>query len=398
MQTIALLVESGRGYGREVLSGTARYVQSHGHLNILHHAWTPDEGLPAWLMNRHSDGIIAYIKTPEILRALRQMNVPLVDVCGAHHWPEIPVVAMSIRRTSEMAVEHLLQCGFRNVAFCGFADVAYCMQQRTYFVEMLRRRSIKPVIYEDRVKVDTGVPRCESEARFDERQLGEWLTALPKPAGLMACNDICGRQVLNVCLNRAIAVPTEVAVIGVGNDEGVCELVDPPLSSIEPAWERIGYKAAALLDAIMGKPRGSHLSTDESNGDEIEPKGVVMRRSSDVLAVKDPIVSAAIRFIRQRAGNAIRIEDVLDHLAADDIIISRSTLNRRFIEFLGHSTNTCIMHVRIERAKQLLTDTDYPLASVAGMIGIEHPEYFNVMFKRVTGKTPAVYRQMFGKH
>ena len=261
MLTIAILVESDRGYGRGVLSGAARYVQSHGHLSIVHQDWTLEEGLPAWLMNRRCDGIIAYIETPEILRALQRMNVPLVNVCGTHRWPGIPVVGMSIRRTSG----------------------------------------------------------------------------------------------------------------------------------------RIGYEAAALLDAMMGKPPGFNVSTDKFNLVETEPKGVVMRRSSDVLPVKDPIVSAAIRFIRQRADKAIRIEDVLDHLAADDIIISRSTLNRRFIEFLGHSTNTYIMQDRIERAKRLLTDTDYPLASVAGMIGIEHPEYFTVMFKRMTGKTPAAYRQMFGK-
>ena len=397
MLTIALLVDSGRSYGRGVLSGAARYVHAHGHLHIVHQDWKLNEGLPAWLMNRRCDGIIAYIETPEMLRDLRRIRVPLVDVCGTHHWPGIPGVGMNNRRSSEMAVEHLLGCGLRHVGFCGYADIADCMQRRAYFVETLGRRGIKPLIYEDRVKQGAGAQRSESETLLDERKLGRWLAALPKPAGLVACNDLCGRQVLNACLSRAIAVPDEVAVIGVGNDEVLCEWVDPPLSSIEPASERIGYEAAALLDAMMGKPRGLPVRTDKLNGVEIEPKGVVMRRSSDVLAVKDPIVSAAIRFIRQRADKAIRIEDVLDHLAAVDIIISRSTLNRRFIEFLGHSTNTYIMQVRIERARQLLTDTDYPLASVAGMIGIEHPEYFTVMFKRMTGKTPAAYRQMFGK-
>ena len=397
MPTIALLVESARGYGRGVLSGAAQYVQSHGRLNILHHPWALDEGLPNWLTSQRCDGILAFIETPETFRALQGLNVPLVDVCGIHGGVGIPVVAMSLRRASEMAVEHLLDRGFRNIGFCGFSDLAYCMQQRASFVETLRRHHIKPLIYEDRVAPGASVERRGNEARLDERQLAEWLVALPKPAGLMACNDICGRQVLNACLNRAIAVPADVAVIGVGNNEGVCESVDPPLSSIEPASERIGYQAAALLDAMMGKPRGFHPSTDELNGVEIEPRGVVVRQSSDVLAVKDPIVSAAIRFIRQRADKAIRIEDVLDYLAADDIIISRSTLNRRFIEFLGHSANTFIMQIRIERAKHLLTDTGYPIASIAGMIGIEHPEYFNVMFKRMTGKTPAAYRQMFGK-
>lgn len=397
MQTVALLIESSRAYGRGILRGIARYARSHGHWCILHQEWTWDEGLPAWLVKRHSDGIIARIETPEMFKGLRTLGVPLVDVRETHHLPDIPIIGTNNRRTTELAIEHLMERGLRHLGFCGYAGVEYSVKRREHFIEITERLGLRAAIYEDHGRGPSAMRR-ETEAILHERNLENWLADLPKPAGLMACNDIRGRQVLNACRSRQIAVPEEVAVIGVDNDEVLCELADPPLSSVAPNSEQVGYGAAEILDAMMMASAGASKSPSQSVGlVEIDPISVVTRRSTDVLAVSDPLVSAAVRFIGKHAREGITVEDVLDRLAADNQIVSRATLDRRFTQLLGRSSKAHIMRVRLGIARHLLLDTDYPLTKIASMVGINHPEYFSVMFKNMTGETPAAFRRRFCK-
>jgi LacI family transcriptional regulator len=173
-----------------------------------------------------------------------------------------------------------------------------------------------------------------------------------------------------------------VAVLGVDNDEILCDLAEPPLSSVVPNTRRIGYEAAAMLDRLMAgepAPTGPTL---------IEPLAVMTRQSTDVLAVGDRDVAAAIRYIREHACEGISVNDVL---AA--VPLSRSVLERRFTRILGHTPKEEISRVRLRRIKQLLAETDLPLARIATMTGFEHPEYLNVMFKGKTGDTPGEYRE-----
>ena len=392
---VALLIESGRAYGRGILRGIARYARTHGHWSMLHQEWTWDDGIPAWLTKGCSDGIIARIETPAMLKGLRQLGVPVVDVRETHHLPDIPVIGTDNRRTTEMVIEHLTERGFRNMAFCGFSGVEYSVQRRDHFIAILGGHRIRPLVYEDpAARRSSSTRRRESEAMLYADELGAWLASLPKPVGLMACNDIRGRQVLNACQIRGIAVPDEVAVIGVDNDEVLCELADPPLTSVAPATEQIGGRAAAILDKMMAT-RGLVCRTPVRAAEyvEIEPLGVVMRQSTDVVAIDDPKVAATVRYIRNHACEGINVDDVLDYLAASKQIVSRTALDRHFAAALGCTPKNYILRVRLERMKQLLMDTDYTLARIADIVGIEHPEYLSVMFKNMTGQTPAAFRQ-----
>jgi LacI family transcriptional regulator len=221
----------------------------------------------------------------------------------------------------------------------------------------------------------------EEQGVRDGEQVARWLHGLPKPVGLMACNDMRGRQVLDACRVIGAAVPEEVAVIGVDNEEILCELSDPPLSSVVPNAERIGYDAASTLSAMMagGRCRPKRVL--------VEPLGVLTRRSTDVLAVEDRQVAAAARFIRDHACEGIQIGDVLRAVG-----MSRSTLERRYQKFMGRSPKHDLLRFRLERAKQLLAETDFPVALVAEKLGFEHTEYLSVVFKKKTGLTPARFR------
>jgi len=187
--------------------------------------------------------------------------------------------------------------------------------------------------------------------------------------------------VLSACGDCGIAVPDQLAVIGVDNDELLCELCRPPLSSVELNPQKVGYEAAALLDRMLdGK-----LPPAEQKS--IPPLGVIARQSTDVVAIADADVASSVHFIREHACEGMQVEDLLQRVQ-----ISRSTLERRFARLLGRSPKAEILRVQFDRVKQLLARTDYPLAKIAQLTGFRHVENLCYLFKKKTGRTPGQYR------
>ena len=211
--------------------------------------------------------------------------------------------------------------------------------------------------------------------------LEDWLKSLPKPLGLMACNDYCGREVLQACAEAGLRIPDDVAVVGVDNDELMCELSDPPLSSVALNVEQAGYDAARLLDSLMsGQSIPEHIVL-------VKPTFVVARRSSEVMAQADPCVVAALRFIKDRAAQAIGVPDVVNESR-----VSRRTLERHFASAIGHSILSEVIHCRLERAKRLLLETDLPVHRIAASSGFASVKTFNRAFRRAEGRTATLFR------
>jgi LacI family transcriptional regulator len=197
----------------------------------------------------------------------------------------------------------------------------------------------------------------------------------------MACYDIAGQRVLDACRELGIAVPEQMAVIGVDNDHLICELCMPQLSSVITNPRRTGYLAAELLDQWMNgkKPAGE--------AHRIEPLGVLMRRSTDILAIDDPDVAGAVRFIREHACDRINVADVLR-----EVPVSRRILESRFLKQLGRTPHDEILRVRIDRVKRLLADTTLPISVIAQRAGFSSEDYLGVAFQRAVGKSPCLYR------
>lgn len=392
-RTVALLIESSRAYGRGLLRGVARYLRTERPWGVLHQERALGDAPPDWLTRERVDGILARVENPALAECVRTLGVPAVDLRGLRPLVGVPVITTDESAVARLAAEHLIERGFRRFAFCGFGGADYSMARMRHFQSHIEAAGHEIFTYESPVMpigVDTSHIEAGAETRHGE--LARWLQSLPKPIGLMACNDIRGRQVLDACREAGIAVPQEVAVVGVDNDDVLCDLSSPPLSSVIPDTGAIGFEAAALLDAMMrGKP-----GPDEPI--LIEPIGVITRRSTDVLAVDDPQVAEALRFIRDNACSGINVESVLDHLATSDGgAVSRSTLDRRFHQTLGRSAKEEILRVRLARVRQLLRETDEPLSNIAAMVGIGHTEHLSVLFKRVTGETPGTFRRRMNK-
>jgi LacI family transcriptional regulator len=373
---VALIVETSIHYGRQILRGVTRYLRSHQAWSVFleqRELWTEP---PPWLVKWRGDGVICRKTTPQLANMLARAGVPLVDLndrCGVVGAAKIESDQQAI---GALAADHLLERGFRHFAFCGFDDQLWSVGRREGFVERLAHRGRTCHLWES--------PWTGPQARSWEReqaQLAKWIASLPVPAGVMACSDMRGQHVLDACQRLDKAVPEEVAVIGVDDDAVLCNLCYPPLSSVIPNAERLGFEAAALLDRLMS---GAPAPVEPHR---IEPVGVQARQSSEVLAIDDPAVAVALRFIRERAFHGLSMKDVLKHTA-----MSRSLLERKFRQHLGRSPQAEIRSVQLKRVKQLLAESDLPLNEIASLAGYAHPEYMSVVFKRETGQTPGQFR------
>jgi LacI family transcriptional regulator len=381
-QRVALLIESSRAYGRGLLLGIAKYIRDHARWSVFLQERSLGDLSPGWLQNWEGEGIIARVENRQMARAIQRLGLPAVDL--RHLLPDIgmPSVHTDDLLVAKMGAEHLLERGFRHFAFCGFDGADYSDDRRDAFADRIAQAGFRCHVF-----VDPQRPTRATTLEYEEHGLkyeglvAQWLRDLPKPIGLMACNDIRGQQVLNACRAIGVSVPDEVAVIGVDNDEVLCDLSEPPMSSIVPNTERIGYEAAALLDQMMAgrKPPKQPIF--------VEPAGVVTRRSTEVLAIEDRHIATAIRFIREHACEGIDVSDLLKAVP-----LSRSTLERRFARALGRSPKDEMLRVRLTCAKQLLAETDFSLAMVAEKVGFEHTEYLSVIFKKKTGLTPGQFR------
>ena len=221
-----------------------------------------------------------------------------------------------------------------------------------------------------------------SLSQKDRSRLVQWIAGIPKPAGILACGDYCGRFVLEVFAEAEVAVPDAVGVIGIDNDEAICELCNPPLSSIESNSDQIGYVAAETLAQLL---RGT---PPESWEILIKPTKLVGRRSTDAAAVGDPVVAEAIRFIRAYASGDLAVVEIARHVR-----VSRRYLEQQFRAVLGRSIFSEILRVRLETAQRLLSETDWKLDVIAERAGFKHASRMSAAFLKKLGFRPGQYRR-----
>jgi LacI family transcriptional regulator len=374
---VALMVETSTVYGRQMLRGITHYLRSHRPWSVFLQQRDLWVSPPGWLKNWRGDGIISRVTTPQLAELLLRKKIPVVNLNDIYTGLGLPLIDSDDQAIGRLAADHLLERGFRHFGFCGFAGHAWSHNRLAGFRERVDKTGSTCAVYE----TPTGHPEAPPWEK-EQKQIGTWLLSLPRPVGVLACNDMRGQHVLDACKRVNLSVPEGAAVIGVDDDALLCELCDPPLSSVVPNPERIGYEAAALLDRLMAGDTPPH---DEWR---IEPVGVTTRQSTDVLAIDDPHVAAAVRFIREHACQGATVPDVLSHVP-----LSRTVLERQFRKYLGRSPQAEIRAVQLKRVRHLLAETDLRLARIADLAGFEHPEYLSVVFKRETGQTPGQYRR-----
>jgi LacI family transcriptional regulator len=384
---VALLIESSRNYGRGILRGIAKYSHLHGPWSCFTEERELHSGIPNWLKQWKGHGIIARIEDQRTAHALLRLGHPVIDVLGNARFKGIPTFDTGAREVARLAADFFLQGGFRHFAYCGYRNIPFSDRRAAAFVDYLAGHGYKVRVYSPppSIRQPSDIQAVERRGLDRERAIAAWLRNQPHPLALFACNDVCGQQVLNACREREIKVPDEVAVMGVDNDDVLCNLCEPPLSSIEPDTERLGAEAAALLDTLMAGKRA------QSDLVDVPPLRVVERASTDIVAIEDPITVQAVRFIRYHVGEGISVKDVLASVGR-----SRTDLEQRVRRWLKCSVRVEILRRRLDRACSLLRHSNLGLEEIAHQSGFSTAAHFCRLFQTHLRTTPTGFRQAGG--
>ena len=375
---VAVVIEASNAYARGLLAGIHRHVREHEPWTVFlpeHGRGAPPlESLAKWV----GDGVIARIETESTAKALeklrRKLGIPIIDVSAARLVADLPYVETLDAAIAAVAADHFFERDFRHFAFLGDDRFRWSDNRCRAFVEVVAAKGHDVAVFSHR--------RRKTPPADDDEAVEAWLAGLPKPVALLACYDIRGRQAIDACRRAGIAVPDEVAVLVVDDDDVLCGLASPPLSSVMPDAIGAGRLAAELLDQLM---RGGQLERSEWL---LPPLGIVTRQSTDVLAIDDPLVVAAIRQIRDHACDGIKVTDVARVLKT-----TRRVLENRFTKRVGHTPHEEIARVQFRRVEQLLLETELSLAVIAARAGFKHTEYMTVAFTKRHGMPPSRWRQ-----
>ncbi len=365
---IGLMIESLSGYGSPILKGISRYAQQKSDWRIAFFDRERRE-LADLLATWEGDGIICTAIDQRFREAALGRKIPVVNVAALIDEPELLTVIADDRAVGRMGAEFFLERGFQNFGFVRRRDSSRWAKNRfDGFSERLAEGGFKPEV----VSLSQG--NADSE-------LAAWIESLPRPLALMGAIDQLGASALEACWKLDLKVPEEVAVLGIGDHEQMCELCSPNLSSVHLDMQRRGYEAAALLDrSLNGEPApdGPIL---------IQPAHVAERRSTDIFAFDDEDLVKALRFIREQASATIRVGDVVAATA-----LSRRSLEGRFVKHLGRTIHEEIWRSHFDLAQRMLTSSDLGLQEVAERSGFRTASSLINLFGKHVGMTPKEYR------
>ena len=378
------MIDSNKA-SRDKLRGILKYVRLHGHWLVHPVIGKTAEQQLNEIRHWEGSGIISetYAITDAFEKAIVEAHLPtvLLDPVDSHCVPPHPFSTLcSIRcdghAVGRLAAEHLMELKCRHFAFVGYIhDVNWSRNRYEGFATRLAESDFQSFDYgnlSEEEQFDWGIER---------KRLCAWLQRLPKPVGILVANDSRGRQVIEACQIAEIDIPEEVAILGVDNDELICETTDPPLSSIVTDNEGCGYRAAEMLDALMRR------NYRKQRNDHYGPLYVVQRRSTETMMISDRIVIQALEFIRLNSSSPIGVNDVSKHLD-----LSRRLLELRFKESLGRTVRDEIMRVRMDRVRNFLIGTDLHISEIAVLCGFPNEYYLCTIFKRVFGVTMSQFR------
>jgi len=372
--SVLLFVETSREFGRGLLHGIARYSRLHGPWRVYRWPGALDSSLPEW-KSLKIDGAI--VRDVEVVEGLAHSGIPVIFAQhNKESYAPFPSIITESASIGAMAAEHFLDRGFRNFAYCGLDDFAWSRGRVHYFRQRLEQAGFTVDQYQ------APASKRGRAIRNERNHIAEWLRQLPKPVAVMCCNDDRALLVLEACKLIGCSVPDDVAVLGVDDDVLVCDLADPPISSIALNTEGAGYEAARLLDHLM---KGGAM---DGQVIPVQPTHLVTRMSTDMLAVTDPDVTAALGYIRRNANRLIQVDDVVDATTA-----SRRVLEKRFKAILHRSVHQEIRRVRVNNIVRLLVDTDMSITDIAAHCGFDGVEHIARHFRKETGVSLREYRK-----
>ncbi|MCX5636911.1 MAG: XylR family transcriptional regulator [Planctomycetota bacterium] len=384
---VLLLLETGNEYGLGLARGIARYARLQGPWSFYR--------LPPFYRTKSArnkklhlplrekfdaDGIIAHVNNPIHAEEILNSGIPAIVTYVFEPIPGLINIKSDSMAIGRLGAEHLLERRFIHFAYCGYDDAAWSRHRAESFSMRLTEAGFSTYLYHQ--------PGSARKRVWENEQLimAKWICSLPKPVAIMACNDARAQYISEVCKTAGFSVPEQVAILGVDNDAVICDLSDPPLSSIPLNTERAGYEAAECLDRMM---RGGPPDIDLVR---VHPEPVVVRQSTDITAINDEVVAASLRYIRLYADQIQGVEDV-----AKTVHLSLRQLQKRFRKAIGVQINEEIRRVRMQKVARLLIETTMPISKIAYEVGFESPKSIARCFLSEMGASLSEYRKNYGK-
>ena len=387
-RNIMLLIRLKPGYSQRILTGIRQYA-----VGFDHWIWqgvSPELKAVQVIKSRRPDGIIGAIRMPQIAQVIARLNIPSVDVGGfLPHVPGGRVGADDIK-VGAAAAKYFLKKGYQHFAFVGTGNMFFSDQRHEGFVSVLRAQGHA---------VDSLFVNAFHDFSSSQNQPVEWTGEIPKlrswlkrfdrrqrPLAIFCSHDEYALAVLSTCRVLNLHVPNDIAVLGADDNELVCTLANPPLSSVRYNVELIGYQAAKLLDQMLsGQVKTRHLLT-------VPPTAITVRESTDRLLISDADVVSAIRIIRSHSNGRLRVTDIVNATGT-----SRRSLEIKFKKYLGHGIHQEILRWRVELAKKVMRETDLPLKAISSRAGFMDRNRMLLAFQAMTGMSPGIFRHQLGQ-
>lgn len=381
MYKIILMIDFAEAYSKELLKGISRYSREFGpwifcRMPIFERETKGIEGVFEWALEWGADGIIGQMYNDPKVELFSKAGIPIIAQDFIERFESIPNITANHRDAGRMGADYFLNKGFKNFAFYGFRNIVWSRERAEGFEERIKQAGHEVHLFE-KDEMDSG-----NIWYYKPSPLSQWLKSLPKPIALMACDDNQGQHITEACRVSGINIPQEVAVLGVDNDEMICELSDPPLSSIVQNAEKGGYEAARLLDQMIKNKNSAAYDI------YVKPTHIITRQSSDIYATTDKAISTALRFIHQNVEKHISVNDVVK-----EVPLSRRSLEIKFQEVTGSSVYNYILNLRIERFCTRLVETNHSILEIAIDLGFSDTKNLSRQFKLIKGCTPGEYRK-----
>ncbi len=373
-----------KGIGR----GIAQYIRSKGRFQLI--AW-PDTSRESitFLKKQGCQGVIASIATTAQANQLYQLGIPIIAYSTVQNMGHLPFISSDSQRVAELAFEYLSGKQFKHYAFFGLTEARWSTERLTYFSDLVSQSGCQLHVFEGKpLRMAHNLPGfaklwADTTMKQDQHDLMTWLEELPKPIGILVSCDILGCHLSQVATEIGLSIPDDIAILGIDNNESLCNICTPPLSSIALNLNKAGYDAAELLDRIIS-------GKEQLQGQQIkiQTREVKERASTDILAIDDPDVLNALKYIRTHENEPLQVEDIAQH-----ICISKRSLQMKFHHILKTSIHDAIVHAHFNLARQLILETDLSIEDIAIRSGFHYSSNMRRAFLDITGMLPQKYRQ-----
>ncbi|MBX2923817.1 MAG: DNA-binding transcriptional regulator [Chitinophagaceae bacterium] len=383
MIKIVLLLDFSEEYHKKLLSGIVRYSREFGpwtffRMPIYYRETLGIDGILQWAKDWGAKGLIGQLHGNSEIWKFTNAKISVIAQDFDEPFKGVPNITGAYHETGRMGAKYFLKKGFKNFAFYGFKDIVWSRERAKGFEQEVKEAGYTVHYFEQKRN------RSADLWYYKPSALSKWLKTLPKPVALMTCDDNQSLHITQASKHIGIRIPEEIAVLGVDNDENICFLSDPPLSSIAVDVERGGYEAAGVMQQMIAGRK-------KKFGDiVIKPTHVVTRASTDIYSSNDMEIVGALKYIHTNIDKNLKVYNVLKQVP-----LSRRVLEKRFIDITGVPVYKYIYNLRIEKFTEKLLRTDMTITEICYELGLNDAKNITRLFKQVKGLTPLEYRKKY---